>query len=289
MKNKNKKIFIAVCAAAIVLAILAGAAIYAIKTDLFWRITDRWSKNELEVRETEWEYELISFDDLKNDLRVTVDQSLMLINAEHMLDDEFSPELAEYKSSGVMMNKAILAPYAELSAAVSEKFSQKLYVSSSVRSRDEQEVLYLEDPTTAQKPGASEHESGLCLDVYVAYYAGAGFLDSDVGKYVNSHCYEYGFIIRYPSYGVNETGIKFEPWHIRYVGKIHADIIYNNKLTLESYIASLEAGKFYSCKEYIITRQELQGGMLAIPVGCSDYVISPDNTGYYIITAKRSA
>lgn len=286
MRWRNK-ILVILSVALLFLALAIAFGVYAVKTDLLWRVRDHLARSELELKEISHDTDTVFLDELGSDPRFVLDQSLMLINAEHMLDDDFEAELTEYKTSGVMMNKAIVSSYAELSAAISEKFSQKLYVSSGVRSREEQETLYDDDPTTAQLPGASEHETGLCLDVYVPYYAGAGFLDSEAGKFVNSHCHEYGFIIRYPSYGTEETGIKFEPWHIRYVGEIHARIIYNNKLTLESYISSLEVGKLYECDGYIVTRQAAENGELAVPSGCTDYVISPDNTGYYIVTARR--
>jgi D-alanyl-D-alanine carboxypeptidase len=132
--------------------------------------------------------------------------------------------------------------YAQLSGVVKELTGNKLYVSSDLRTREEQEALYREDPATATIPGASEHQSGLALDVYVAYYAGDAFLKSPSGRFVNTHAHHYGFIIRYPAYGEEITGIRFEPWHIRYVGAPHARVIYNNQLTLEEYILSFEVG-----------------------------------------------
>ena len=134
------------------------------------------------------------------------------------------------------MNVCILDAYGELAAAVYEKTEEKLYISSGIRDREKQQVLYEQDPNTATIPGASEHETGLCMDVYVSGFAGDGFIKSEAGLFVNAHGHEYGFIIRYPKHGEEQTGIRFEPWHIRYVGQPHADIIYNNKLTLEEYI-----------------------------------------------------
>ena len=65
-----------------------------------------------------------------------------------------------------------------LSAAVKDQTGNKLYVSSDFRTAEEQQVLYDEDPLTATLPGASEHQTGLALDVYVAYYAGDAFIKS---------------------------------------------------------------------------------------------------------------
>ncbi|NLZ45954.1 MAG: M15 family metallopeptidase, partial [Clostridiales bacterium] len=90
----------------------------------------------------------------------------------------------------------------------------------------------------------------------------------------------------YPEHGTDITGISFEPWHIRYVDLPHSKIIANNKLTLEEYIDTMEIGKFYECDGYIYIRQKMDDEIL-VPLNCREYVISPDNTGCYIITGKR--
>lgn len=79
--------------------------------------------------------------------------------------------------------------------------------------------------------------------------------------------------------------MKYEPWHIRYVGQPHAEIIHNNRLTLEEYINSLKNGVWYSVDNYLISRQNAQdGNMLSLPENFESAVISPDNTGSYLIT-----
>ena len=184
------------------------------------------------------------------------------------------------------MNACAAESYSELSAAVREKTDSKLLVMSSVRDAQEQTELYGRDSSTAAAPGTSEHQTGLGLDVYVKYFAGQGFVKSKAGQFVNSESWKYGFIIRYPSYGKSSTGIKFEPWHIRYVGKPHAAIIYNDRLTLEKYIDSLKKGEWYAADGYLISRQEL-GEKVNMPKSYSSAVISPDNTGCYIITVRQ--
>ena len=190
-----------------------------------------WFRDRVEINRAQNSDIYISrtLDELANDPLVTFDQSLMLINTDYPLSESFIPDIAEYKDTDVYMSRCMLDAYASLSAAVSEKHGMKLYVSSDLRTYDEQEKLYEEDPNTATLPGASEHQSGLALDVYVARFAGDGFIKSAAGRFVNSNCHEYGFIIRYPSYGEDMTGIRFEPWHIRYVGQPHASIIYGHR------------------------------------------------------------
>lgn len=243
---------------------------------------------EMNICDEEVALKEVSFSSLEQDERVKWDQSLMLVNTKYMLADDFVPEISEYKNSDVYMNTCMLEAYAKLSAQVTERFNKKLYVSDDFRNASEQEQLYADMPDTATKPGASEHQTGLALDVYVAYYAGDGFIKSPVGRFVNSHCYEYGFIIRYPSFGEDITGIRFEPWHIRYVGQPHADTIYHNRLTLEEYVLSLEVGKWYESEGYLICRQTARmSERLIIPEAFDECVISPDNTGCYIVTVRK--
>jgi D-alanyl-D-alanine carboxypeptidase len=87
-------------------------------------------------------------------------------------------------------------------------------------------------------PGSSEHEIGLALDIYSPDYKqlNSGFGDTEEGKWLAEHCAEYGFILRYPLGKEEITGIEFEPWHFRYVGKAAAKIITENEITLEEFV-----------------------------------------------------
>ena len=83
------------------------------------------------------------------------------------------------------------------------------------------------------RPGHSEHQSGLAMDV--------GAIDNNygqtpAGQWLNAHCAEYGFILRYPQGKESITGYMYEPWHIRYVGSAAAKAIMANGLTLEEYL-----------------------------------------------------
>lgn len=281
--RKNRRRILVVL---IPIALLAGVLLF-LNPDWWYRLTSDLGRNNISMESSTIPLVELSVEELREKDNVVFDQSMLLINTEFLLSESFAAETGEYKDSGVDMNVCILEAYGELSAAVREQTGDKLYVSSGIRDRAKQQKLYEEDPETATIPGASEHETGLCLDVYVAYFAGDGFLKSEAGQFVNAHCHEYGFIIRYPSYGEKSTGIRFEPWHIRYVGQPHADIIYNNKLTLEEYILSLKEGVCYETGMYYIIRQKEKDGKLLVPTGCKSYIISPDNTGGYIITGTK--
>ena len=209
--------------------------------------------------------------------------SLMLVNNNYPLSENYSPEITEYK--GVVMNPFTSKGYIGLKEAIYNEFGTNLYIMSSFRTPEEQSAIIDSGNEYAADIYSSEHLTGLALDVYVKYHAGMGFIDSDEGQFVNNFCQNYGFIIRYPYYGEKATGIPYEPWHIRYVGFPHSEIITENRLTLEEYVLSLIPGKIYVYNEYFILRQNLNED-LCIPKGSYDIEISPDNTGFYIICGK---
>lgn len=87
--------------------------------------------------------------------------------------------------------------------------------------------------TYSAKPGHSEHQTGLAIDVtsIVTSYG-----DTAEGKWLAQNCHKYGFIIRYPKGKTDITGYIYEPWHIRYVGVEVAKLIHDSGLTLEEFL-----------------------------------------------------
>lgn len=86
--------------------------------------------------------------------------------------------------------------------------------------------------TFSARPGYSEHQTGLAIDVNTIDDSFANTPESD---WLAANCSKYGFIIRYPKGKESVTGYKYEPWHIRYVGKEKAEAITKSGLTLEEY------------------------------------------------------
>lgn len=218
---------------------------------------------------------------------VEYNQALLLVSADYPIDESFEACVSEYKDSGVLMNDAIMDAYSDLSQAVLDNCNDHLYVESSYRTYEHQQELYEElGPEIAAVAGTSEHETGLALDVYVMYYGGAGFTDSQAGQFVNSNCGDYGFIIRYPRGAEDITGFDYEPWHIRYVGLPHSTIIMDSHYTLEEYVASYDIGQYYSVQNCIIGRMPIDN--VEIPSqyldGTYNIQISPDNTGCIFVT-----
>lgn len=87
------------------------------------------------------------------------------------------------------------------------------------------------------KPGYSEHQTGLALDVRFFDQHGDRIEDDHAPEYDRMHprLHEFGFILRYPEGAEAITGYAFEPWHIRYVGLPAAAAIFENHWTLEEY------------------------------------------------------
>ena len=88
-------------------------------------------------------------------------------------------------------------------------------------------------------PGSSEHQSGLCADMHNLSAASEAFAAQEVYRWLYANCAEFGFILRYPKNKTDITGIMFEPWHYRYVGRYHARKIMESGVCLEEYMASL--------------------------------------------------
>lgn len=124
------------------------------------------------------------------------------------------------------------------------KDSISLRVSSGYRSYSYQKSLferYLRRPGQSReyvesysaRPGHSEHQAGVAIDVNTASMA---FLGTPAQKWLEKHCVEYGFIIRYPEGKQQYTGFQYEPWHVRYLGKETARAVSDSGLCLEEYL-----------------------------------------------------
>jgi D-alanyl-D-alanine carboxypeptidase len=102
-----------------------------------------------------------------------------------------------------------------------------------------------ETEKTINPPGSSEHATGLAVDIagtdaLKAYPNLQAEMDQyESQQWLINNAYRYGFIMRYPNGRQDETGITYESWHFRYVGKDVAKYIYDHDLTLETYLKLL--------------------------------------------------
>ncbi len=111
-------------------------------------------------------------------------------------------------------------------------YQKKLYANNVKRKGQEHTDRF------SAKPGHSEHQTGLTMDVSSKSANNElelTFANTKEGKWLKENAHRAGFIIRYPKGNESITGYAYEPWHIRYVGDI-AESIYKKKLTLEEYM-----------------------------------------------------
>lgn len=163
---------------------------------------------------------------------VTYVDGILLINKSYGVDADYDPgDLTEETQNA----------FNELCAAAAED-ELNIYLASGYRSYETQSEIYdgyiatygkeLAD-TFSARPGFSEHQSGLAIDVNSIDDA---FAETPEAEWLAKNCMKYGFIIRYAKDKVGITGYKYEPWHIRYVGKELADELTKLGLTLEEYL-----------------------------------------------------
>lgn len=176
---------------------------------------------------------------------------LYLVNRQWRVSKVYTPELREADVPGQVrrMRPEAAAALEEMFAACKEDIGVKLTSVSGYRSYSKQSTLYsnkLSKVGNSQaradeyvaRPGASEHQLGMAMDVGQSGKTNltASFGNTEGGKWVREHCWEYGFILRYEEGWEDVTGYKYEPWHVRYVGKEFAAMIYENVMPLETWL-----------------------------------------------------
>lgn len=160
---------------------------------------------------------------------------------------EYAPELTQFRD--VEIDYRI---YDAMNAFVTDAEAQGLTVvmTSGYRGYDTQSWLFQRkvdqyggDEETAAtivaRPGTSEHQTGLAADITDNYYEymNESLEETALYQWMSAHCHEYGFIVRFPKGRQDVTGIMFEPWHYRYVGKEAAAYIMEHDLTLEEFLS----------------------------------------------------
>ncbi len=181
--------------------------------------------------------------------------NLLLVNPTHGVPDDLEPILAPVQGKYQMDER--VAPYMREMIADAKKDGINLWVLSTYRTYEYQQGLFdtnvkqlqnqgltekeavAETATSIAVPGTSEHQTGLAADIMCAEWTGGitdDFAKTDAYQWLYTHCAEYGFIERYPKGSTEITGIIYEPWHYRYVGKEHAKIIMEKNITLEEYL-----------------------------------------------------
>ncbi len=181
------------------------------------------------------------------------DWRLVLINKQHPIPDDYDFKLGTF-TSGMRCDERVIEDLLLMMQAA-KKDGLNLVVRSPYRTSDHQEdnfndriksymkqgLSYMEAYKATSRvitvPGCSEHEVGLALDITSDSFIPLlqGFADTEEGKWLEAHSHEYGFILRYPSGKEYITGIEYEPWHFRYVGREAAAIMKDEELCLEEF------------------------------------------------------
>ena len=189
------------------------------------------------------------------DQRGQEDWQLLLVNPWHTVPEGYEIKLATL-SNGLQVDERI---YDDLDDMLSDCREAGLnpIVCSAYRTEATQTRLYRnkvarvrasgvpEDRVEAEaarwvaKPGTSEHQTGLCCDITDIYYPtkNRSIENTAMFQYMNAHCQEFGFILRFPDGMEPITGVMYEPFHFRYVGVEAAKYITENNICFETFVS----------------------------------------------------
>ena len=185
------------------------------------------------------------------------DWNLRLVNRTHPLPENYEVELGSI-GGGHQLDVRIVDEYKKMILAARAE-GVYIYVSSSYRSMLKQVELHHDKildgikegfsydeaktlaATVVAVPGTSEHQLGLAVDLVSSEYRRLDEKQENTKgfQWLKEHCWEYGFILRYPNGRTDITGIIYEPWHFRYVGEMAAKEIMEKGITLEEYLGAL--------------------------------------------------
>ncbi len=180
--------------------------------------------------------------------------NLKLVNKDNSVDRSYVPELEEL-DDGIMFDKRAIGYLRSMINAMHKVGITKIWVQSSYRSYEKQEELFNRKvtyyknqgknqeeaerlaQTVVQRPEMSEHNLALAADFNTVTN---DFENTKAFEWLQKNAWEYGFILRYPKDKQEITGIIYESWHWRYVGKDHAKVMKEKGYCLEEYIDYLK-------------------------------------------------
>ena len=181
---------------------------------------------------------------------------LVLVNQNYRLDEFYAPTdfvpvevpVTPYSQVNTNYLRRDAADATELLFSKAQEAGYELTLRTGYISYSVQKNLYNQDVYEMgleyadkfnSRPGHSEHQTGLAIDITtpsINNELSLEFADTEEGKWVLAHAHEFGFIIRYPENRESEVGYFYEPYHLRYVGVEVATEIFENNWTLEDYI-----------------------------------------------------
>lgn len=171
------------------------------------------------------------------------DDPFVLVNKYYSLDKDYTPSDLINVGGNQRMKKEAGEALIKMIEDVKNN-GMYLQAQSGYRDYDLQTRLYNgyvsshgqeEADTFSARPGSSEHQTGLAIDVSKDGYLSKEFENTNEFKWLNENAHKYGFILRYPKDKIYITGYDYEPWHYRYVGIEVATLIKNENITYEEY------------------------------------------------------
>lgn len=174
----------------------------------------------------------------------------VLVNKYNLLTEDYNPGTiktfsSEYAYGTVSAEEECYNAFIEMADAAKED-GITLLATSGYRTYEHQDEVYQEmrnyqgkiyADAYAARAGASEHETGLALDVFTYSATTDNFEKTDTYKWLIKNSYKYGFIRRYDDGKKDITGYSPESWHYRYLGKDLAKKVYNEGITYDEYYA----------------------------------------------------
>ena len=242
MKNQRKryKVKSIVFTTIILLCIITGVSIFSNYKNLYYSKINEGNKTEIDISDR-----LIN----KSSNKVNDDWRLILVNAWNKLPNDYDITLKTI-TNDAQVDERIYPDLQEMFEAA-EKDGIYLLPNSAYRTNEEQESIFSNKVKTYMKqgyskkdakelaktwaamPGTSEHQLGLAIDIIAQKDKST---NEDVYPWLKTNGYKYGFILRYPADKAQITGVNYEPWHYRYVGKEVAKEIYEQGISLEEYL-----------------------------------------------------
>lgn len=166
----------------------------------------------------------------------------MLVNKFNYLPADYAPDdikniLTMYAYDGHSIKNEVYDQFIKMWRDAKDE-GLTLIINSSYRTFKDQEDIYSGyNDDYASRPGFSEHQTGLALDIVTPGSIGNDFENTDEFRWLQNNAYKYGFILRYPKDKEHITGYSYESWHYRYLGVNLATKVYESGLTYEEYYA----------------------------------------------------
>lgn len=172
----------------------------------------------------------------------------VLVNQYHVLPADYVPQLVylppAYTNQRDRLRPEAYEAFVQMVDAAAQE-GLHIYNASAYRSYTTQKWVYQRyvrqegiqaADTYSARPGCSEHQTGLVLDINTASFSDR-FEETEEYAWLVENCWRYGFLLRFPEGKEALTGYQFEPWHYRYVGLETAQLCFENDWTLEEYHA----------------------------------------------------